>query len=164
MTRSVPFALILTALAGGAASAESAGAASVDAVRARIEEAARTLDADRDGLVSPGEMRAAAEAAFPTFDADGSGDVDPAEFRGWRFGHADVARFRGRAQAFDAVTGFVFDLFDVGGDGRLDRGEFLAALDASLRYADRDGDGARTRDEYLRGFIGSVALRHAVAE
>ncbi len=75
-----------------------------------------------------------------------------------------MAAHRDRAQAYHAAFGLVFDLFDRSGDARLDLAEYRTALDRSLDFADRDGDGAMTHDEFMRGFVPNVALRHAMQD
>ncbi|MDA8585914.1 EF-hand domain-containing protein [Rhodobacteraceae bacterium] len=133
-----------------------------DAARATVELRALELDTNKDGVINRPELTAAATAAFPIYDADASGDIDVVEFKTAPFGFSDMASFRGREQAYDAAFGLVFDLFDRDEDGRLNEEDFLTSIDRAFNYADIDSDDALTNDEFLRGFITNVALRHAM--
>ncbi|MEM7709509.1 MAG: hypothetical protein AAF264_01915 [Pseudomonadota bacterium] len=139
-------------------------AATVDAARAAIEAQAAELDTDRNDVIDRDEIAAAAEAGFATFDVDGSGDIDPREFAEWPFGFYEMAQHRGQTDAYHTAFGLIFDIFDQSSDRRLDRQEFQSAMLRSLDDADSDGDGAMSHDEFLRGFVPNVALRHAMED
>jgi Ca2+-binding EF-hand superfamily protein len=157
-------AALLLIAALPAAAQQGAGPDLIDAARSAVEAQALDLDANSDGRIDRAEIAAAVEAGFPTFDADGSGDIDAREFEEWPFGFYEMAAHRDREQAYHAAFGLVFDLFDRSGDGRLDLAEFQAAMNRSLDFADRDGDGSMTYDEFMRGFVPNVALRHAMRD
>ncbi|MBM2576378.1 hypothetical protein JQC91_08665 [Jannaschia sp. Os4] len=130
--------------------------------RAMVERMAETADADGDGRISYPEVDALAKAVFPSIDADGDGAVTRDEMVGWEYGFADLAAFRGRDEAFRATVNVVFDIFDRDDDGRVTPSEHVAAAAHSARYADRDGDGTLSREEYLSGFIFNIAMRNAL--
>ncbi|UWQ20141.1 EF-hand domain-containing protein [Jannaschia sp. W003] len=157
-----PLACALVLLSPAAAFAQTDG--TPDAARSAIEASALALDTDGDGRLAPAEIDVAVTEMFPSLDADGSGAVDRTEFEEWPFGFHDMAAHRDRAEAYHAVFGLLFDLFDRGGDGRLDLPELREGMAAAAAYADRDGDGAMSRTEFLRGFVPNVALRHAMRD
>lgn len=151
----------LPALAEGPAAIDPAPAR-VDAGRAAVEAFAARLDADGDRAIDRGELAAGAALAFPSIDKDGSGTVDAREWRDWEFGLGEMAAFRGRAQAYDAAMGIVFDLLDRDGDGALTAVEYRESMAAAHASADRNGDGRLGLGAFYQGFLVNVALRHAM--
>lgn len=136
----------------------------IDAARAAVEATALELDVNNDQLISRSELMAAAFEGFSAYDVDESGDIDITEWTTAPFGFSEMARARGREQAYNAAMGLVFDLFDRDDDQLLSNGNFLAAMNGAFSYADMNKDDELTGEEFRRGFIMNVALRQAMRE
>jgi hypothetical protein len=133
-----------------------------DQGRALAEQLADVLDEDGDGVIDRAELDEFSAAVFASVDRDGDGVMTADELASWRYGMADIATFRGREEAFETTIAFVHDIFDRDNDGRVTATEHVAAIAHSATYADLDGDGVLTRDEYLDGFVFNVAMRNAL--
>ena len=133
-----------------------------DQGRALAEQLADALDADADGMIDAAELDGFAAAVFASVDRDGDGAMTAEELASWRYGMADIAAFRGREEAFETTIALVHDIFDRDNDRRVTPAEHAAAIAHSADYADLDGDGVLTREEYLDGFVFNVAMRNAL--
>lgn len=153
----------LLALVAATPLAAQDGAPAIDD-RGRAIAETFAAQADADGVISENEIGAVGASAFASLDADGDGAVGLDEMLSWRFGMAGIAAFRDRTQAFDAIVGMVFDVFDAADDGRLTQAGHRAAVTRAASLADRDGNGTMTHDEPLGGSIFNTAMRYALID
>lgn len=108
------------------------------------------LDADRDGRVSRAEFDASGERQFAGFlkmPADAGEDAASGEDAA-----AAAERRRGLGMPTSHTREGFLALFDLDGDGRVDRAEFDRARAGQFARTDADGDGVLERDEYLAEF------------
>lgn len=168
MTRSLLAAILAGTLAAPLAAAPLLApvdaSATVDPGRAAIDAFAIAADANRDGRLSMVELESAGRVVFASMDVDADGAVTEAEMTGWRYGLADLAAFRGRAQAHDTAMGLVFDMMDRDRSGFVEAGEHRDGLARGWRNGDRDGDGRLSMAEFRDGFFITAALRRALTQ
>lgn len=156
-----PLAIAILVLAGSPAAAQRT-VPFHDEGRALAEQLAGVIDENGDRIITPEELHDFGDLVFVSVDTDEDGAMSIDELAGWRFGMADIATFRDRDQAFRTTVSFVHDLFDRDNDGRVTAEEHTAEIDRSFVYADMDGDGLLTLEEYLDGFIFNIAMRNAL--
>lgn len=86
-----------------------------------------SYDQNRDGEVTCDEWRAAAAEAFTKANKSGSGFLNEAEFR----------NLAASDRTFLVAT---FKYYDVNGDGKVDRKEFVDRPNPAFAFADKDKD------------------------
>ena len=109
------------------------------------------LDADKDGRVTSREIMPKAEARFFRMDADNNGEVSAAEI--------DAAL----AKAIERRCDRVLAALDPDKSGAVSKAELDQFVDALVKGADGDGDGAVTFEE-ARKFRVAKARKPATGE
>ncbi|QFU08351.1 EF hand [Rhodobacteraceae bacterium THAF1] len=134
-----------------------------DAARAQAELIAGAVDTDNDQHISLEEMTLFGDTVFTLIDADSDSQITRDEQEAFQLGMVEIADFRGRRQAYDTAQAIVFDIFDRDRDGVIARAEHDEGFVRAHAFADTDGDGTLTINEYLRGFIFNIAMRNAMS-
>lgn len=128
------FCLAAAGLAAGCASGSS-GPQVADVDKSFLRGIS-SYDQNRDGAVTCDEWRAAAAAEFAKVNKSGSGLLTEEEFL--NLGASD--------RTFVTVG---FKYYDVSGDGKIDKKEFVERPNPAFTYADSDKDCRLTQPEQL---------------
>lgn len=160
LARTVAVAIIVAGSAGygGPAWAQVMG----------IEEIERLVfaeqDANGDGMIGPEEVVAFDERMFATADANTDGFIDEEEFVVTDMGGAAFAREQGKIADYENRKRTLMAEIDESGDGRVSRGEFLAAIFESFREADADENARIDQSEFSNFTIVSDGMREVLAQ
>lgn len=105
------------------------------------ETVLKRLDKDKDGKVRREEFRPSNDA-FAEHDKNGDGQLQPEEL--------DYVELKGLAVYANMSVDTLLEKFDRNKDGKLEPGEIPGGNASAVGRADKDGDGAVSRDELDR--------------
>jgi Ca2+-binding EF-hand superfamily protein len=125
------------AAAGLAASCASSSGPKISAIDKSFLGGIGSYDQNRDGVVTCDEWRAAAANLFAKANKSGSGFLTPED------GFQNLATID---RTFLVAT---FKYYDVNGDGKIDKKEFVERPNPAFNYADKDKDCRLTDLEQL---------------
>jgi hypothetical protein len=135
---SIPKARLIVCFAccGLAAGCASSSGPQISSIDQSFVRGISSYDQNRDGAVTCDEWRAAAASAFTSANKSGSGFLTEDEFRNV-----------GAMDRTFLIAGFKY--YDVNGDGKVDRKEFVERPNPAFAYADKDADCRLTQSELL---------------
>jgi Ca2+-binding EF-hand superfamily protein len=129
------FCLAASGVAAGCASSSASGP-KISTVDQSFLRGINSYDQNRDGAVTCDEWRAAAAEAVKKANNSGSGFLNEEESRNLALSD----------RTFVVAT---FKYYDVNGDGKIDRKEFVERPNPAFTYADKDADCRLTEPELL---------------
>lgn len=117
----------------------------------------QSFDRDGDGAVSRSEALSRIVFILVSQDADEDGRISREEFHQWNAGFNQIARERGRTDAYRAYKDALFSSWDADGDGYLTIHGCTTGVASSFAGADRQSPGQLDIKEFgsidfMRGF------------
>ena len=134
----IPTARLISCLAAAGLAASCAGSSGpeVSTIDKSFLGGIGSYDQNRDGIVTCDEWRAAATNKFTRANKSGSGFLTDDEFN----------NLAASDRTFLVAT---FKYYDVNGDGKIDKKEFVERPNPAFTYADKDKDCRLTEPELL---------------
>jgi hypothetical protein len=136
----IPTARLIFCLAASALAASCSGSGSSGPEIAAVDQSflrgISSYDQNRDGVVACDEWRSAAATLFTTANKSGKGFLTEDEFRSMAV----------TDRTFLVAT---FKYYDVNGDGKIDKKEFVERPNPAFAHADKDTDCRLTESELL---------------
>ena len=143
-------------------------AASVLAQKSGTTEGGKTakltfssIDIHNNGYFHLGDLELFVESVFRGMDYDDDGKITYGEFAAWDPGFLQVAGSEGRPEAYATATKILFSLWDLNGNGTINRNEMRRATTYDFTRADLDNNGVLTPTEF-KNFSAILIFRAAI--
>jgi Ca2+-binding EF-hand superfamily protein len=120
-----------------------------------------SIDVHNNGHFHLGDLELFVESAFRGMDHDDDGKVTYEEFSAWDPGFLQVAGSAGRPEAYTTATKILFSLWDLNGNGTINRTEMRRATTYDFTRADLSNDGLLTPAEF-KNFSTILIFRAAI--